>query len=49
MLERARVFRVSSRATTFSYKGRHEDPVTVAAKTGGDAVLTGSVRRGGIS
>jgi TolB-like protein/Tfp pilus assembly protein PilF len=47
VLERARVFRVSSRATTFSYKGRHEDPVSVAAKTGGDAVLTGSVRRVG--
>ena len=27
VLERARVFRVSSRATTFSYKGKHEDPV----------------------
>ena len=47
VLERARVFRVSSRATTFSYKGKHEDPVIVAAKTRGDAVLTGSVRRVG--
>ena len=45
VLERARVFRVSSRATTFSYKGRHEEPVSVAARTRADAVLTGSVRR----
>jgi serine/threonine-protein kinase len=47
VLERARVFRVSSRATTFSYKGRHEDPVSVATKTRADAVLSGSVRRVG--
>jgi len=47
VLERARVFRVSSRATTFSYKGKHEDPVNVAQKTRADAVLSGSVRRVG--
>jgi TolB-like protein/tRNA A-37 threonylcarbamoyl transferase component Bud32/Tfp pilus assembly protein PilF len=47
VLERARVLRVASRATTFSYKGRREDPRRVAEATGADAVLTGSVRRSG--
>jgi eukaryotic-like serine/threonine-protein kinase len=47
VLERTRAVRVASRATTFSYRGKRQDPKQVAAVTGSDAVLTGSVRRSG--
>jgi serine/threonine-protein kinase len=44
-LERSHAFRVASRATTFSFKGKHESPSVVGEQAHADAVLTGSVRR----
>ena len=46
-LDRVPTLRVASRATSFAYKGKHEDPRSLAKALGVDALLTGSVRRDG--
>jgi serine/threonine-protein kinase len=45
ILQRSGGLRVASRAATFSYKGKQEDPKAIGAKMHVDAVLSGSVRR----